>query len=67
MDLSSATGIASYAPASANTQIASQIGVATLNKSLDLQAEMAEQVVERTPDSTAGLPDNVGRNINVTA
>lgn len=67
MDVASTTGLASYANASAGNQVSTQVGVTMLNKALDTQAEMAKEMIQSVPEVTEALPENVGRNINVTA
>ncbi|NEX21181.1 putative motility protein [Thiorhodococcus mannitoliphagus] len=68
MDVGSTAGLASYTNTSASNQVSTQVGIATLKKALDTQAEMATQMVQSVPEvPTEALPDNVGRNINVTA
>lgn len=48
---------------------AQELSVAVLKKALDNQAQAAKSLIEAIPKapSTAGLPPNVGRNINTTA
>jgi len=48
---------------------AQELSVAVLKKALDNQAQAAKSLIEAIPQppSTAGLPPNVGRNINTTA
>ena len=48
---------------------AQELSVAVLKKALDNQAQAAKSLMEAipAPPSTAGLPPNIGRNINTTA
>ncbi len=69
MDISSVSGIASLATNASNAQANDDLGIAVLNKALDAQVESAAALINSVAESpqTAGLPDNVGRNINLTA
>ncbi|MBK1721336.1 putative motility protein [Thiocystis violacea] len=75
MDVSSVNALPSYTPATASTQSGTGVEVATLKKSMDLQADMATQLVQGIPDASAGLSEGastgrregVGAIIDVTA
>lgn len=61
--------IAGNVSALARSTQAQELSVAVLKKALDGQAQAAKSLIEAIPKppSTAGLPPNVGRNINTTA
>lgn len=61
--------IAGNVSALASRTNAQELSVAVLKKALDSQAQAAKSLIEAipTPPSTAGLPPNVGRNINTSA
>ncbi|MEK6664184.1 MAG: YjfB family protein [Pseudomonadota bacterium] len=52
-----------------NSTNAQALSVAVLKKALDSQTQAALSLIQALPQppSTAGLPPNVGRNINTTA
>ncbi len=61
--------IAGIATSLTNKTSADEISTAVLKKALDSQAQSAKSLIEAlpTPPSSAGLPPNVGRNVNTTA
>jgi len=61
--------IASSLSALVNNTTAQQLSVAVLKTALDSQTQAALSLIEAIPQppSTAGLPPNLGRNINTTA
>lgn len=69
MDISSTSGI----PSAANAMLANQTGnasaISVLKQSLDIQAETVAALlpIEPSKSQTQGLPENVGRHINITA
>lgn len=69
MDVSSMSGIPSAANAMLANQTANASAVSVLKKSLDMQAETVAALLPTEPAAAPGqgLPDNVGRNINITA
>ena len=69
MDVSSMAGTPSTANAMFSNQTANASAVSVLKKSLDMQAETVAALLPTEPAATPGqgLPDNVGRNINITA
>ncbi|MCF1183606.1 putative motility protein [Marichromatium gracile] len=76
MDISSMAGVATVTNTMAGSKTANDTSAASLNQAIDTQAQQAAQQVDQSltpqqapqePSSTRGLPENVGRNINVTA
>ena len=69
MDISDVSGIASLAINANNAQTKDAVDVSILNKALDAQAVSAAALIATITESPqpAALPDNVGRNVNVTA
>ena len=61
--------IASSLSALVNNTSTQQLSVAVLKKALDSQSQAALSLIEAIPQppSAAGLPPNLGRNINTTA
>lgn len=61
--------IAGVASSLANKTTSEELSVAVLKKALDSQSQSAKSLIEALPKppSTAGLPPNVGRNVNTTA
>lgn len=75
MDPTSISGNLSSANSMFANQSANASAVSVLKKSLDMQAETVATLLQPTQSaapaqpvsSTQGLPENVGRNINITA
>ena len=65
MDISA--GISSSALASTAMQNGDAVTVSVMKKAMDVQASAAAQLIESVAQSTQSLPDNLGRNLNVTA
>ncbi|AFL72412.1 YjfB family protein [Thiocystis violascens] len=69
MDVSSTTGIPSAANAMLANQTANASAVSVLKQSLDMQAETVAALLPTEPATAPGqgLPEHIGRNINITA
>ena len=65
----SVSSIASLSTAMATTQTDTQIGVAILKKSIDIQSQSALELLQAIPSPApaSNLPSNLGQNINTTA
>ena len=68
MDVSSGfpLGVMVASGAQMDGSVRGAFSVAVMKKTMDMQKQMAAQLLEALPQQRA-LPDNVGRNINVTA
>lgn len=65
MDISA--GISTAALASTAMNNGDAVTVSVMKKAMDIQASSAAQLISSVAQSTQALPDNLGRNINVTA
>ena len=65
MDLTA--GISTSAIASTAQSNGDAVTVSVLKKAMDSQASAAAQLINSVAQSSAALPDNLGKNINVTA
>jgi len=61
--------IASAATQLSNIQLQQQAGISVLKKAIDVQSQGAMALLQALPQPTpvSALPDNLGRNINITA
>jgi hypothetical protein len=62
-----AAGISTAALASTAMSNGDAVTVSVMKKAMDIQATSAAQLISSVAQSTQALPDNLGRNINVTA
>ncbi len=67
MELSSVSAIAGYASAMSSNKLESDVSVIMLKKSIDLQEQMATQLVQAIPNVTQTAPGDTGQTIDVTA
>ena len=65
MDISAT--ISSAALASTAEKNGDAITVSVLKKAMDIEVSSEAQLLESVEQSTRGLPDNLGRNLNVKA
>lgn len=67
MDISSAPGIASLATSMSNAKLEGDVGVAVLKKALDMNEEMATQMVQAIPTPSPSASGSLGSKIDVMA
>ena len=77
MDISGMAGVYTSIPTTAGSQQANSVATAATNKVQGIQDQAATQAVQSVApsssppvaeaSSTRGLPEGVGRNINITA
>ncbi|EXJ13313.1 YjfB family protein [Imhoffiella purpurea] len=72
MDISSFSGspaaIGQLSTAMSNAEVGNAVSVSVLKKAMDTQEQAATQLIQSVSGtSSAGLPEGVGGNINVTA
>ena len=70
MDISSTSGLSSYAYTPSSNKSDTSANLAMLNEADKMQAESAGQRLQSVTETTASaptLPDHLGRTINVTA
>ncbi|MCW8919821.1 MAG: YjfB family protein [Gammaproteobacteria bacterium] len=65
MDISA--GISTSAIAATARNNGDSVTLSVMNKALDIQVATAAQMIEVVTRGTEALPDNLGKNINVTA
>ena len=65
MDISA--GISTAGLASTAMHNGDAVTVSVMKKAMDIQATSAAQLIESVAQSSQSLPDNLGRNLNVTA
>jgi len=62
-----AAGISNSALASSAMHNGDAVTVSVMKKAMDIQASAAAQLINSVVENTQSLPDNLGRNLNVTA
>ena len=64
---SSTAGLAQLATSLSQNKLEGAVEVAVLKKAIDIQEQSALHLLDSLPNSTPGLPANVGTQLNVTA
>ena len=64
---SSTAGLAQLATSLSQNKLEGAVDVAVLKKAIDIQEQSALHLLDSLPNSTQGLPANVGTQLNVTA